>query len=96
MWFAGDPEDLYAALADLLPRRPAWMADALCREYRDLPWVPPTNGKLGAGNLAAMRRVCSQCLVFRECAIWATTMLPHDDAGIWAGMLPAERRRRVA
>ena len=95
MWFAGDPEDLYQALADLLPERPPWMADALCREYPDLPWVP-RNGKLGEGHLAAMRRVCSQCLVFGECAMWSITMLPHDDAGIWAGMLPSERRRRAA
>ena len=95
MWWNGDPADLLSALVDLLPERPPWMADALCREYPSLPWVP-NNGRLGEGNLAAMRRVCSRCLVFRECATWATTALPPDDGGIWAGMLPGERRRRVA
>jgi hypothetical protein len=69
-------------LAELL-YRPAWMADALCKEpaYRGLPWVPYS--RLGDAALAEMRGVCERCLVAGECAAYAASR--PGVRGVFAG-----------
>lgn len=65
-------------LDDLL-HRPAWHADAACREHDPALWFPGTSRP----SPAALR-VCDRCLVADECQRWA-----NDHAaglvGVWAG-----------
>ena len=65
--------------------RPPWQADALCREYPDLPWFPnrgqPVDKALG---------VCGRCLVRAECLAWSMTD-PDLDHGVLGGMTARAR-----
>jgi WhiB family redox-sensing transcriptional regulator len=75
-------------------RRPAWMADALCREYPDLHWFP----ERGQDTRTA-KAVCARCLVRADCADYVATFDALTAAhGIWAGTSARERRqeRRAA
>jgi hypothetical protein len=74
-------------VAELLRLRPAWQADALCREYGTRVMFSTT----AAGQARAVE-VCSRCAVLEECRRWAVT----DDApelGVVGGLPPAERAR---
>jgi WhiB family redox-sensing transcriptional regulator len=77
--------DLLATLVD----RPAWMADAACREHPTLTWWPGPHDHAGA---AAARAVCAGCLVRGECLAFA---LDHDRTagafGIYGGMSAHQR-----
>lgn len=78
--------DLAALLA-----RPAWMADAACREHPELSWFP------GRGeDVRPAMAVCGGCLVRQECAAYAESLDRGADPleGIWAGL--SARRRRQA
>ena len=59
------------------------MRDALCVEYPDVDWFPDR----GASNAEA-RRVCSRCLVQRECREYAIERGMRD--GIWGGIAGRE------
>ena len=90
-----DPAELFAfASAVRSPiRRPAWHADALCREpaYALLPWVGAQR-QMTTSAVAAMRDVCGRCLVRRECA---DDVADHPEApGVWGGTTAKERRQR--
>ena len=77
-------------LAELI-YRPAWMADALCREPADRwwPWVP--DARLSNATLAEMQMVCGRCLVASECADYSAS---HPRAtGVFAGTHVTVRRR---
>jgi WhiB family redox-sensing transcriptional regulator len=76
-------------LAELL-NRPAWHADALCREYTDeVTWFPSR----GRSARPAVD-ICSCCLVQAECRQWALDRRVAD--GIWGGLTLAQRRRLTA
>ena len=81
----GESPDLTALL-----RRPAWMADALCREYPNLSFL---------GDSQAAKRVCRRCLVREECMAFG---FDHEvsavteagaGVGIYGGLSAADRRR---
>ena len=75
-----DGESLFA-----LFQRPAWQADAACREHPEIDWFP-TMGN----NLAVAKRVCAGCLVRNPCQQWA---VPQGSQlhGIWGGLSQRER-----
>jgi hypothetical protein len=74
-------------LEQLLNQRPAWHADAACREHPEIKWFP----ERGA-DLAAIRAVCACCLVQAECY---QSAIDHDERdGWWAGM-SAKRLHQV-
>ncbi len=78
-------------LADLirwfaLPR-PAWQADALCKEYPDVPWFP----RRGEDRRPALA-VCGRCLVLNECRQWALHDPHAPSHGIVGGLSEQARR----
>lgn len=75
----------FADFADHLPPRPAWMADALCREYPKVNFYP-TSGESPQPAL----RVCRSCRVQEECLAYA---LDNGERGVWGGTTQRERRR---
>jgi len=74
-------------------KRPAWQADALCREYPHLGWFP-VRGQSCEPALA----VCGRCVVRPECLAWAQTDPSLDAAGILGGQSARARSsaRRLA
>ena len=80
------------AAADLLDLlvwgKPAWHADAACREHRELSWFPAKGD-----DMTAARAVCSGCLVLCECRSWALAQ-GAELQGLWGGLSGQERRRR--
>ena len=81
-----DPCLVEALVAVLAAPRPAWHADALCREHPEVSFFPDR----GEPTEPA-KAVCSTCLVHADCARWA---LDQDAqlAGIWAGSSGKQRR----
>ena len=77
-----DGRESLSHLFDLL-RRPAWHADALCREFPDLSWYPEQGG-----DQRAPTEVCDRCLVRAECADAGL----GERFGIWGGT--NEKRRK--
>lgn len=75
-----------ATLLELLAARPAWHADAACREApAEVTWF------LKAGHEALPAKlVCSECLVVAECRAWALSQGPELE-GVWGGLSRAER-----
>lgn len=84
---AGDVPDLLAELVT----RPAWQADALCREpeYRHVNFFP------GRGeDPRPAKQVCARCLVADECVAYAMrTETVEGITGIWGGYSARERRQ---
>lgn len=72
------PEDLSALLS-----RPAWQTDALCREYRDVAFVPARGQPSGPA-----KAVCDRCLCRAECLAYA---LDDPLAGVLCGTTGPER-----
>ena len=85
---AGDLLELLAA------RRPAWHADAACREApASVSWFI----ERGQDPRPA-KAVCARCLVLDDCRAWVLEQGPDLD-GVWAGLSRADRaeaRRGVA
>lgn len=73
-----------------LMRRPAWMADALCREYPNIDFL---------GESKAARRVCRECSVREQCRAYGredVELIDGSDCargGIWGGLSASDRRR---
>lgn len=65
--------------------KPAWHADAACREFPSLSWFPE-RGESSAGA----KNVCRRCLVQAECAEAGE----REAVGIWGGLSAQERRQR--
>ena len=66
--------------------RPAWSADAACREHPEVDFYP------GRGEDARPAKlVCSGCLVREECLGYA--LANGDQHGVWGGLSERERRR---
>ena len=72
-------------LDGLIPPRPAWMADAACREHPDVNFFP-TQGE----DVEAAKAVCAGCLVREECLAYARA--ERIPAGIWGGEGTRARR----
>lgn len=64
--------------------RPAWHADALCKEYPDVNFFP----ERGEDTLRA-RSICARCLVRDECR---QAGVDGDEIGIWGGTSGKNRR----
>lgn len=82
----GDEWSDIGELFDLLRRRPAFHADAACREAPpDVSWFIERGG-----DPASAKAVCQRCLVVDECRAWA---LKQGDAleGLWGGLSKHER-----
>jgi WhiB family redox-sensing transcriptional regulator len=82
----GEYRSTPADLLDLL-QRPAWQADALCREHPELAWFAES----GRAALGA-KEVCSRCLVRTDCESYA--MADPGLTGIWGGWTARERSLR--
>ena len=81
-------EDLIAAVA---ANRPAWHADALCREH-----YPAVSWFVERGEpMEPAKNICGRCLVLAECTSWA---LDQDAslAGVWGGTTAPQRKRMRA
>lgn len=72
---------------DDLTGRPAWHADALCKEHPEVTFFPVP----GPRREAPAKAVCARCLVRPECFLDA--MADPTRQGIWAGTTPGERSR---
>lgn len=68
--------------------RPAWQADALCREHPEVDFFADN----GAASDPA-RAVCGRCLVRDECHAYAVEL---DLDGVWGGLDARDRRRLTA
>lgn len=77
-------------LFDDLRRRPAWHADAACREHPEIDWFP-TRGAEAFRMLRAARQVCAGCLVRDECLDFA--LADPTIVGVWAGTTALERKK---
>lgn len=67
----------YDLAAELL-RRPAWQADALCKEYPNVTWFPERGD-----DVRKALAICDRCLVKAECLQYATDL--EIDVGLWGG-----------
>lgn len=69
-------------------QRPAWWADALCREpgYGSVNFYPEQGE-----SAAEAKAICAGCLVREECAAFARANA--DRFGIWGGLNARERGR---
>ena len=77
--------------------RPAWHADAACREHPELNWVAQDDVPSGSKRyIAPAKAICGTCLVRPECL--ATALADSSLVGIWGGTTTRERvaiRRRL-
>jgi WhiB family redox-sensing transcriptional regulator len=87
-WSTDTDDDLIARVRAYL-EPPPWHADAACRGESIDVFFPP----LGAQAKAA-RAICGRCPVIDDCR---TAAYENDEqAGVWAGETPRERRAGVA
>ena len=79
-------------LAELCYVRPAFFADALCKEYPTLAWFP-TKGQ----SCEPALQVCGRCAVLAECKAWALAD-PSLEHGVLGGLTAPARAnaRRLA
>lgn len=73
-------------LDELLAQRPAWHADAACRQHPEVNYFP-TLGE----NTAPAKQVCAGCPVRAECL--AEALQDSHTVGVWGGTSERERRR---
>lgn len=64
-------------LTDLIPPRPAWMADGACREHPEVGFFPGPRDAVGPA-LA----VCADCLARADCLAYAQE---NGECGVWGG-----------
>lgn len=64
--------------------RPAWHADALCKEYPQVSFFPEQGG-----DTATPKAICARCIVRLDCAEASV----GEKHGIWAGTAPGTRRK---
>lgn len=80
---------LAAGLLDVLASlRPAWQADAACREHPEVTWFSSH-----AADQREAKAICRGCLVMEECRAWAFEQGPWL-VGVWGGLSTRERRLR--
>ena len=71
----------------LIPLRPAWMADAACREHPEVDFFPGRGG-----NARPALAVCRDCVVREHCLTYAQE---NGEYGIWGGQALNWSERRV-
>ena len=82
--------DRYRDMPDVLAllgyTRPAWHADALCKEYPDVDFVSPLKRHINAAM-----QICGRCAVRAECLDYA---LAEGELlqGVWGGTTQQARR----
>ncbi len=78
-------------LLDLLEQldtvRPAWMKDALCKEYPGVDFF----AKTGRG-IEKAKAVCGRCAVRDACQVYRITHEQPAGNGVWGGLSPNDRR----
>ena len=67
-----------------------WLKDANCKGLDSAIFFPPDKDVEAVLNA---KRICSACPVKRECLDYVLTLPVYDDAGIWGGTTPSERKR---
>ncbi len=82
----GDEMSDIGGVFDLMSARPAWQADAACREHPELTWFPARGQDCGPAL-----EVCRGCLVVEECRAWALAQGP-ELKGLWGGLSELQRR----
>ena len=80
----GAPDELLTLDEVLEVVRPAWHADAACREHPEVSWFPERGEPVDAA-----RAICAGCLVIDECR---AAGIAGREQGIWGGL--SERNRR--
>lgn len=71
------------------PERPAWQGDAACAGLGTDLFFTDASGQSSAEAIA----VCNTCPVRAECLDWALDN--GDIEGVWGGLTPSQRRRRL-
>jgi WhiB family redox-sensing transcriptional regulator len=64
-----------------------WRKDALCREHPEVNFYPDRGQ-----SSAPAKAVCRDCLVKRECLVFAMSNRDAYEHGVWGGTIPWERR----
>jgi len=72
---------------DLLSERPAFHADALCKEHPEVNFYPERGESADPA-----KAVCARCTVQAECLAWVLEHEPAPPLGIWAGLSARQRR----
>lgn len=70
--------------------RPAWHADALCKEHPHLNWFP----KEGQNTDPQVREICNRCPVRDECLEHALSL--PERHGVWGGLSARQLSRARA
>ena len=82
------PGDLPLSRLDALRSATApWSKDALCREHPEVNFYP-----VRGESSAPAKAVCRECLVKRECLVFAMSNRDAFEHGVWGGTVPGERR----
>jgi WhiB family redox-sensing transcriptional regulator len=85
---AAEPRNTVSELLDRIAAgRPAWMADAACKEHPEVSFFPDRYQPAGPA-LA----VCAACLVRDECRAYALDQ-EVALAGVWGGTTSLGRRK---
>lgn len=84
---ASDGDDVLDDLAALFAR-PAWMADAACKDHPQEWWFPRRGG--GSRHVAKAKDICRRCLVRDEC--FALALADPETKGVWGATLEQDRR----
>jgi Transcription factor WhiB len=71
-----------------------WISNAICSEYKHLPWISDIRPTPGEAN--AMRAVCQECPVARQCARYALNTAGGFYAGVWLPWRTATESSDVA
>jgi WhiB family redox-sensing transcriptional regulator len=67
-----------------------WRDRAACRDEDPELFFPISIGGPSLRQIAQAKQICARCPVRRECLDWA--LATGQDAGVWGGLAPAERR----
>jgi WhiB family redox-sensing transcriptional regulator len=88
--YLGDPQLLLDVdvFVQAVTSRPAWMADAACREHPEVSFHP------GQGeDQSPAKVICDGCLVRAECLAMSLQAASRSDFGIWGGTSAIQRSR---
>ena len=77
------------ARPDTHVRAADWRHRAACRDTDPEIFFPVGTGGPALLQITEAKTVCRRCPVVAECLAFA---LAHDEAGVWGGTTPAERR----
>lgn len=78
---------LLALMEQIEANRPAWMRDALCREYPEVDFFARTQP-----GIEAAKAICQRCAVQDACQVYGLTHEQPAGNGVWGGLGPDDRR----